>query len=267
MPQTSPDVFSSTSILKYLTPLAASRITALTVLPEVSSTNQLLLQKAEDGAPEGTVILASAQTAGRGRSGRSFFSPKDTGIYLSLLLRENLDATLAQRVTPAAGVAACEAIEAVFGISPKIKWVNDVFLNRRKVCGILTEAAFAPTGVLNYAVLGIGINVYPPADGMPESLSSVAGWLTPQRSPESRSQLAAAFLNCFYPWYADLSAPTLMEAYRRYSLVIGKQITVHWGTQSYPGEAVDIDDTGHLLIRTEDGRLEALSSGEIRIRL
>ena len=123
------------------------------------------------------MVIANEQTAGRGRLSRSFFSPKDTGIYMSLLLRpKNYSAKQAVRITTMAAVAMCEAIETVSDEKAEIKWVNDIFVRGEKVCGILTEGSFnLESGLLDYAVLGIGINIYQPKDGFPNELSSIAG--------------------------------------------------------------------------------------------
>ena len=127
---------------------------------ELDSTNSYLKEMAAKGAQEGTIIIANRQSAGRGRLGRSFFSPEEKGIYMSILLRPDISLERAVLITSMAAVAVAEAIEQVSGIQTKIKWVNDIFLNKKKVCGILTEAGIdAETGTLEYAVLGIGVNV------------------------------------------------------------------------------------------------------------
>ena len=147
----------------------------LQVQTEVTSTNTLLKAQAEQGAPEGTVLIAESQTAGKGRLGRHFTSPPGTGIYFSLLLRPHCTAEKSLFITTTAAVAVCEAIEQVTGLNPQIKWVNDVYLNEKKVCGILTEASVDfENGGLNWAVLGIGINIAVPEDGFPEEIRSIS---------------------------------------------------------------------------------------------
>ena len=148
----------------------------LQVQTEVTSTNTLLKAQAEQGAPEGTVLIAESQTAGKGRLGRHFTSPPGTGIYFSLLLRPHCTAEKSLFITTTAAVAVCEAIEQVTGLNPQIKWVNDIYLNEKKVCGILTEASVDfENGGLNWAVLGIGINIAVPKEGFPEEIRSIAG--------------------------------------------------------------------------------------------
>ena len=161
------DILSPQGIRRFLKP--EYRDLDLTVLPTAPSTNALVREKANQGCPEGCVIVACEQTDGRGRYGRQFFSPVDSGVYLSLLLRPTAySPQQATCLTAAAAAAMCQAIEAVTGQQPGIKWVNDIFLHGKKVCGILTEAAVGlETGTLNYMVLGAGVNLYPPVKGVP----------------------------------------------------------------------------------------------------
>ena len=164
------DILSAQGVKKHLNPNFQ-----ITVSPSVDSTNTLLRSMAEQGAPEGTVVIANAQTKGRGRRGRTFYSPGNTGIYLSLLLRPvNAGPRQTVTLTAAAAVALCQAMEAVSGAEPQIKWVNDIFLNGRKVSGILSEAAFGlESGVPEYVVVGVGINVYTPEGGFPPELAEI----------------------------------------------------------------------------------------------
>ena len=148
-------------------------VSDIQVFSELDSTNQYLKELAKEGAKAGTVIIANKQSAGRGRLGRSFFSPEGTGIYMSILLRPEMELQKSVRITSMAAVAVARAIERVSGIEAKIKWVNDIFLNGKKVCGILTESGInAITGTLEYAVLGIGINVG--TIQFPEELKDIA---------------------------------------------------------------------------------------------
>ncbi|MBO4831388.1 MAG: biotin--[acetyl-CoA-carboxylase] ligase, partial [Oscillospiraceae bacterium] len=189
----------------------------------VSSTLDVAKKLAEQGAPEGTVIIAQEQTAGRGRRGRKFFSPRDTGVYISILLRPALPAERAVLITTATAVAACDAIESVTGVSAGIKWVNDIFVSGKKVSGILTEASYSmESGCLDYAALGIGLNVYPPKGGFPEEIAGTAGSILRSRQPDARSRLAAAFVRRFMEIYADLDSAGFVDEYRRRSVVIGK---------------------------------------------
>lgn len=237
------------------------------VLSCVDSTNSLLREKANAGIPEGYVVLAGQQTGGRGRLGRRFYSPPDTGLYLSLLLRPtHLPPARAVGITTMAAVAACRAIEAVSNRAPQIKWVNDIHLDGKKVCGILTEAAIGlESGSLDYAVVGVGFNVCPPEEGFPEELRSIAGAILPQTQEEARNRLAAAFLKHFLAIYRS-GDTAYAEEYRRRSLVIGKPIQVLSPTGARPAFALDVDNSCRLIVRYDDGSVEALSSSEVSIR-
>ena len=256
------DILSAQGVKKYL-----NRDLRITVSPEVDSTNAALRRQAEQDAPEGTVVIANAQTRGRGRCGRTFYSPGDTGVYLSLLLRPvYADPRQTVTLTAAAAVAMCQAMEALGVENPQIKWVNDIFLNGKKVCGILTEAAFSlETGAPEYLVLGAGINAYLPREGFPPELEGIAGALWKKTVPDGKNKLAAAFLNRFLTLYAAGNPAAFLEDYRRRSLVVGKEITVVAGEKERKAFATGIDDNCRLLVEYESGETAALSYGEVRI--
>lgn len=237
------------------------------VLACTASTNAELRERANAGAAEGLVILANEQTKGRGRLGRDFYSPPDTGIYMSLLLRpDSLLPTQAVKITTMAAVAACRAIEDVGGKAPKIKWVNDIFLNRKKVCGILTEASLhLESGTLDYAILGIGFNVYPPASGFPEGLADIADSILVEQTEEGKNRLAAGFLNHFMTIYRHDTANAYADEYRTRSLVIGKPISVITPAGQRSALALDVDKDCRLIVRYDDGSIEQLSSAEVSI--
>lgn len=261
------DILSPQGIRRFLKP--EYRDLDLTVLPTAPSTNALVREKANQGRPEGCVIVACEQTAGRGRYGRQFFSPVDSGVYLSLLLRPTAySPQQATCLTAAAAAAMCQAIEAVTGQQPGIKWVNDIFLRGKKVCGILTEAAVGlETGTLNYMVLGAGVNLYPPVKGFPEEIQSIAGSVLERSCPEAKNRLVGEFLNRFWDFYSHPECRAYLEDYRARSLAIGRNVTVLSAGQKVSAYAYGIDDDFRLLVRYENGDTEALSYGEIRIQL
>ena len=261
------DILSPQGIRRFLKP--EYRDLDLTVLPTAPSTNALVREKANQGRPEGCVIIACEQTAGRGRYGRQFFSPVDSGVYLSLLLRPTAySPQQATCLTAAAAAAMCQAIEAVTGQQPGIKWVNDIFLHGKKVCGILTEAAVGlETGTLNYMVLGAGVNLYPPAEGFPEEIQSIAGSVLKHSCAEAKNRLVGEFLNRFWDFYSHPECRTYLEDYRARSLAIGRNVTVLSAGKAVSAYAYGIDDDFRLLVRYENGDTEALSYGEIRIQL
>jgi len=246
----------------------------ISVYDILTSTSTFAREAAEKGAPEGTVIIARSQTEGRGRKvGRRFHSPSDTGLYMSVVLRPNGGYESFLRITTAAAVAVCRAIKKETGRSPRIKWVNDILLEGKKVCGILTEGAFRSDGSgLSYAVLGVGVNVYPPKDGFPSELEDIAGSVSESVDPTLISRLAATFLNEFSLLYRKGG---YMEEYRSLSSVVGNNVRIYRQppaegiTEATPCEdafAYGIDDDCRLLVRFPDGREEALFSGEISVR-
>lgn len=261
------DILSPQGIRRFLKP--EYRDLDLTVLPTAPSTNALVREKANQGCPEGCIIIACEQTDGRGRYGRQFFSPVDSGVYLSLLLRPTAySPQQATCLTAAAAAAMCQAIEAVTGQQPGIKWVNDIFLHGKKVCGILTEAAVGlETGTLNYMVLGAGVNLYPPAEGFPEEIQSIAGSVLERSCPEAKNRLVGEFLNRFWDFYSHPECRAYLEDYRARSLAIGRNVTVLSAGKAVSAYAYGIDDDFRLLVRYENGDTEALSYGEIRIQL
>lgn len=259
------DILSAQGISKYLT---TSTKVDLTVLPVVTSTNTLLKEKANAGAKEGTCIIAGQQTQGRGRRQRAFYSPANTGVYLSLLLRPQAR-LLSQtaHITTMAAVAMCEAIESISEKTASIKWVNDIFLEQKKVCGILTEASLnMENGRMEYAVLGAGINVYLPQGGFPEKVREVATAIFDSPQQDAKNRLAAAFLQRFFAYYSD-STHRYVEEYRRRCFVLGKPVQVWRGEEKTDAYALDVDENCHLLVRYADGHEEALSSGEVSIRM
>jgi len=253
------DVLSAQGIAKFLNPEMRPLVEK-----SLDSTNAAARRLAERGEPEGTVVLSGSQTQGRGRYGRSFYSPADTGVYLSLLLRPAGDPQQTVLLTAAAAAAMCQAMEALGVESPKIKWVNDIFLPGKKVCGILSQAAFSlETGAPEYAVVGVGVNVYTPKDGFPAEIADIAGSLWDSPVPEGKNRLAAEFLNRFWTLYR--TGGDFLEDYRRRSLVVGKPLTVLSGDTRRNALALGIDDRCRLRVRFGDGTEQSLSYGEVSI--
>lgn len=237
----------------------------------LESSNRTAKTLALEGAPHGTMVLAGQQTAGRGRLGRRFESPVGKGVYLSLVLRPSLPMTEAQAVTVSAAVAVCRAVKKLCGLELGIKWVNDLYYNGKKVCGILTEAALdLESGMLDYAVLGLGFNVAAPADGWPEDLRNVAGALYDgSPAPGARAALAAAFLNAFWPLYRAGPRSGYLDEYRRRQALTGQRVLVtpRRGTPR-AAQVQGIDDECKLVVRFDgESRPAALNSGEVSVRL
>ena len=236
----------------------------------VTSTNTVLRDLASKGAPEGYVVAAEGQTEGKGRQGRSFQSPSGHGVYFSVLLRPSYSSADVALITPAAAVAAARAIRDVFGLQVGIKWVNDLMVSGRKVCGILTEASFdMESGMIDSAVLGIGINVTLPEHGFSEDLENIAASLTDRQAgkDDERCKLIAATLDYFWDFYEDLPSRSFLDEYRKPSVVTGRDIYVLSGGEKKPARALEINDDSGLVVRYENGETEVLRSGEVSVRV
>lgn len=235
---------------------------AISVVPITDSTNKDARAMAEAGAPEGATLFARAQTAGRGRLGRSFFSPDGSGLYFSVVLRPK--AADALKITIAAGVAVARAVKEVLGLELQIKWVNDLYYQNKKVCGILAEGLCAPQGGLTYCVLGIGINVAAPKEGF-GALSSIAGALLEKADDALLGALGGAILEHFFALYEDLSQPAMIKEYQDRSFLQDKKILLARGDEKIPCIVTGISEEGALLARGLDGAAYAFSSGEVQI--
>lgn len=258
------NVLSPQGITKYL---RDPNFYKVSVVKTVDSTNNAVKAMGAEGLPEGTVLAAEQQTSGKGRQGRSFLSPPWEGVYFSILLRPNMSAADAGFITSAAAVAVSDAVEAVTGKQCGIKWVNDVFFAGKKICGILTEASVdIEAGGLEYAVLGIGVNITVHEDKLPEDLRSIVGGIANNCGGDIRNRLIAEILNDFQGYYNELPQKTFLSKYRARSTVTGRDIFVIKPNSKRPAFAVKIDDECRLIVRYEDSTEETLSSGEVSIR-
>lgn len=262
------DILSASAISNYLNEQCQQlNIEVFKTLP---STNEAIKKLALNGEAEGKVILSEEQSAGRGRKSRNFYSPPGTGIYMSILLRPKISASESFLLTTSAAVAVSMAIERISGKETKIKWVNDVFMHDKKVCGILTEASLSlESGLLDYAVLGIGINVSLPSNGFPEEITDIAtSVFSDDKSSESiRNRLAAEVLNHFMSFYEHLTERLFLPEYKKRLLFLGKAVTVLKENEQREATAIDIDDECRLKVRYENGEEEYLSSGEVSIKI
>ena len=233
---------------------------------EVTSTNDELADLARNGEKEITVMLSESQTGGKGRMGRTFHSPKGSGIYMSILLRPSFLPEDCNLLTPMAAVAAAKAIEEVLSVKTDIKWVNDIYLSGRKVAGILTKAAFSSSDKTDYVIVGIGINLTVPEGGFNEEIKDIAGALKEKVSSEERDRLAGAFLREFLSYYKSMPAVTFFEEYRKRLLYVGEEITVREKENFYSATVLGINERLQLQILTENGEEKTLYSEEITIR-
>ena len=235
----------------------------------IDSTNTRAKELAAQGAPHGTVLIADHQTGGRGRLGRSFLSPAGTGVYLSVILRPGCAPSQLMHLTCAAAVAMCDAVEEAAGFRPGIKWTNDLVYGNRKIAGILTELRISPNGLVDYAVVGIGINCCQQEDDFPQELRNMAGSLSMVASkPIDRAKVAAAMIRSLHEMDRNLTDKAVfMDRYRRDCITVGREISLLKADGSLRhGTALSVDDEGALVVRFPDGSTEAVSSGEVSVR-
>lgn len=236
----------------------------------IGSTNDHAKELAKTGAAHGTVLIADRQTGGRGRMGRSFESPAGAGVYMSVILRPNCKPEQLMHLTCAAAVAMCNAVEIVAGFRPGIKWTNDLVFNTRKLGGILTELSVDPaSGLVSYAVVGVGINCGQKREDFPPELQDMAASLSMvSGKPADRERLAAAMICSFADMAENLliKKADLMTAYSTDCITLGKDIVLLRGDEKRHGHAVGLDADGGLIVRFADGSVDTVSSGEISIR-
>ena len=232
---------------------------------EIDSTNNRAKLLAAEGK-RNICVVADRQTGGRGRMGRQFFSPEGSGLYFSLLLSPSVKGEDGALLTTFAAVCVAEVLEELTGGETQIKWVNDVYMNGKKICGILTEGAVNyETGELEYAVIGVGINVGKTA--FSEELSAIASDVERETGVSlSRDTVLQALLTKFEHMEEALRSGDFMETYRKKCFVLGNDVTVTRGNERFPAKALDVNARGELVVETE-GNVITLSSGEVSVRI
>ena len=248
------------AVIKHL-PADCPTVDSLLVFEETGSTNNDLKALAAKGAPHGTVIIAQKQTAGRGRMGRTFLSPQG-GIYMSLLLRPQCKAEDLMHLTCAVAVGACDAIEKVCGFRPDVKWINDLVWNKKKLGGILTELSLNADGTVNYAIIGIGINVNTVPNDVADMATSL--WQAAHKSVSVEEVAAALIYNLISMDYMNVNA--IMGLYKQNCITLGKPVRVIQGDDSFTGTAMDLTADGSLIVAKADGISITVSSGEVSVR-
>lgn len=242
----------------------------LLCLDRVDSTNTEAKRQAAQGANEGLVILSDHQTAGRGRAGRSFQSPVGKGLYLSALLRPALLPEQVVSFTAWTAVAVCDGIQAACGVRPQIKWTNDLVLNGKKLCGILTELGLdQKSGTLDYLVVGVGINVNHKSEDFQEDIRTIATSLSLELGREvDRTRLAAEVIRALDRMYAHFpqAKDIYLEQYRTNCLTVGQPVRLVTPASSRDAFATGIDEEFRLLVEYPDGSTEAVSTGEVSVR-
>jgi BirA family biotin operon repressor/biotin-[acetyl-CoA-carboxylase] ligase len=218
------------------------------------------------GAPEGTVVLAEEQTAGRGRLERSWWAPAGSSLLLSILLRPGWPARQAQRLTVVCSLAVCEAISTVAGAEAEVKWPNDVLINGRKVCGILTELDVAGEE-LETAVVGIGINVNVDFKGAPPLMTPATSLMLAAGQTISRLDLLVALLEGIERRYvATREGRSYHQEWAKRMATLGREVQVGGAQKTWSGLAVDVDADGALLVRAEDGTVQRVLAGDVTLR-
>ncbi|MBN1354520.1 MAG: biotin--[acetyl-CoA-carboxylase] ligase [Candidatus Omnitrophica bacterium] len=233
----------------------------------VGSTNNVAYELAAEGAREGTLVIANEQTKGKGRLGRSWVSPEEGGVYLSLILRPDILPNEVPKITLVAAVSAVKAIRQFTGLEALVKWPNDILISDRKAGGILTELK-GELDKVNFVVLGMGINVNTPRELLPKSATSIKA--ESKSSAElSRVELVKIFLKTLEDEYAGFSKngfPPVREALKSYSCTLGRQVSVtKSGKERFCGKAVDIDKNGGLVVELADGQEETFLSGDVTL--
>lgn len=235
-------------------------------LDSITSTNDYLKQLALSGADEKTVVIANRQTAGKGTKNRSFIS-EIGGLYISILLRPEIKGFDATLITPAAAVAVSDTIDLLSGKNSQIKWVNDVYLNNKKVCGILCESVIEKDGNLPFIIVGIGVNLCVPQGGFAPEIAQIATSVFEECDEDLKQQFSEYLLSRFFEYYNNLQTKEFLQKYRQKNLVIGREITVCEYDKIHTAKAEQIDDNCRLVVSLSDGTIKTLSSGEVSLKL
>lgn len=259
------DVLSAEGIRLNLTDATPDLM--ITVLDSSESTMKDAKLAAINGAPAHTLIVADTQEAPKGRFGRPFFSKAGSGIYMSLLLKPNQNFEEMAQYTVITAVAVARAMDQLAKVHTEIKWVNDIYLNGKKVCGILSEAmSDVETGQITDVIIGMGINFSLKQQEFPEELRAKATSLFAEEKPLiTRNELISAIWNQFYAILNQLPEQSFIEEYREKSFVLGKTVAFTQAGTTYQGTAIDINDLGELIVQLATGEKKALSSGEISL--
>lgn len=263
-PEKSPDVLDLPALQRLLTTHTFGR--TLYILPSTASTNDNVKALAQHGAPEGTVVVAEHQTHGRGRYGRTFASPAGVGIYLSLLVRPQVDTIRLPQLTLAIAVATAEALVESCALPVRLKWPNDVDIHGKKVAGILSEAVLG-AGASPVAIIGIGINVNTTLEHLPPELHQhVTSLALAAGHPWPRLPLIAvllAHLERLYQAFHQGDLPSILQRWLHYGQIIGRQVRFTHEYSAGTGTVVGLDADGALLVQNPDGMRQRLVAGEV----
>ncbi len=235
----------------------------------IDSTNREARALASGGAPHGTLVVAEEQTGGKGRQGKGWFSPRGMGIWCSLVLRPGIAPAEASPVTLLTAVAVASAVEKTAGVSPGIKWPNDILVDGRKLCGILTEMS-AEMERINFLVVGAGINVNIPPESFPAEVRDIATSLRAAKGGEvSRAALLRQYLREYEHYYRvwlDVGFKPVLEEWKKRSVTLNRPVRVSTSRESWEGWAEDVDLSGSLILRLPDGTRQRFTAGEVTLR-
>jgi BirA family transcriptional regulator, biotin operon repressor / biotin---[acetyl-CoA-carboxylase] ligase len=266
-------LISSPDLLTYeeLSPILNNKIIGKSIiyLDSVDSTNTYAKRLAAEGAEEGTVVISEEQTSGRGRLGREWISPKYKGIWMSIILRPDMEPMSVPGITQVAAAAVSKALRSL-GVKAYIKWPNDIILNYKKICGILTEMS-GEINKVNYVIVGIGINVNTEEWEFPEEVKDTATSLKIEQGVGiERKRLAAKILDDFKELYEEIvmknSIKTSIEICRKYSILIDKEVKIINRGNEAIAKAIGLSEDGKLIVKYKDGKIDEIISGEVSIR-
>lgn len=261
-----PDIISVQEVQSQLSTIAFGQ--EMYFFDEIDSTNNYIKKIAENGASHGSLAIAECQTGGKGRRGRVWKSPKGSGIWMSYLLRPTIPPYSASMLTLVAGLAVAKVLSEVSGMEAKIKWPNDIVINSRKVCGILTEMSADPD-MINYVVVGIGINVN--TKEFPEDIAQTATSLRIEMgSQANRSSIIAKICKVFENYYEKFcrtcDMTELIDEYNKHLVNVDREVRISELDGEYTGVAKGIDKDGQLLVEMSDGSVKAVFAGEVSVR-
>jgi BirA family transcriptional regulator, biotin operon repressor / biotin---[acetyl-CoA-carboxylase] ligase len=262
--QEPPDIWCAEEIMGRCVPSSSDApVWDPLLLAETSSTNDVAREQARKGAKSGFLVAASRQTMGRGRLGRGWESPPDRGLYVSILLRPSLPMTEAGKLTILSSIATADAVEAVSGVRPQIKWPNDLIIENRKLAGLLIETE--PKGKrLAFAVVGIGLNVrHEAADFSPEVRSRATSLLLATKQAPRRADVLVALLKALERRLAQ-PFDEVREAWTASSLTLGQRVTLTTARGVKHGQAIGLDESGALLLRGHSGEIETVTAGDMQ---
>lgn len=230
---------------------------------QIESTNLTAKEMARHGEEEFTLVISDSQTKGRGRLGRSFFSPDKSGIYMSIIVRPRFTFENAFLITPATAVGVVHVLED-YGFSPQIKWVNDIYISSKKVCGILTESSFDQNGLTDWAVIGIGINLTEPDGGFPNEINNIATALFEKDTAPAKEIFAAQVASAVINVYKSLPDTTFVGEYQSRSYLTGKTVELPDKTLV---RVIGIDDRCGLIVELPDKTVKTITTSDVSVKL